>query len=149
MKSKSAPNIKKEDGDSCLGSVQTKKRKNTTEKKYCVIQCMGYLKFWASVAKSSDESEVDNEACDLSCLVAIGRPLPQFKSPTTSGNAQIPLRQLDFTSRHAMDGKYLFADQRATLILGYLPQELLGTSCYEYCHPDSIKNLADSHRNGM
>ncbi|PIK53778.1 putative aryl hydrocarbon receptor nuclear translocator-like protein 1 [Apostichopus japonicus] len=33
----------------------------------------------------------------------------------------------------------------ATSILGYLPQELLGTSCYEYIHVGDIKQMAENH----
>lgn len=45
-----------------------------------------------------------------------------------------------------MDGKFLFVDQRATLVLGFLPQELLGTSMYEYYHHEDIPALAESHK---
>lgn len=56
------------------------------------------------------------------------------------------LRNVQFISRHAMDGKFLFVDQRATLVLGFLPQELLGNSMYEYYHHEDIPALAESHK---
>lgn len=56
------------------------------------------------------------------------------------------IQHFQFTSRHAMDGKYLFVDQRATFALGFLPQELLGTSMYEYFKPKDIAALAESHK---
>ena len=38
-------------------------------------------------------------------------------------------------------------DQRVTLILGYTPQELLGTSLYEHIQFDDIPAISECHRN--
>lgn len=35
---------------------------------------------------------------------------------------------------------------RATLLLGFLPQELLGTSMYEYYHHEDVPHLAKSYK---
>jgi len=43
---------------------------------------------------------------------------------------------------------HVFISNSATAILGYLPQELLGTSCYEYCHQDDHNHLAEKHKEG-
>ena len=148
MKCKSLPKSK-EEADTTTG---LKKRKNSTEKKYIVIYCMGYIKSWSSTASSSpaDETAEDSEdaGCNLSCLVAAARTLPPFTAPSASASS-IPTESMEFVSRHSMDGKFLFVDQRAVFILGFLPQELLGTSKYEYCHPDDVKFLADGHRRAL
>ena len=49
--------------------------------------------------------------------------------------------------RHGTDGKFSYVDQRVTLILGYTPQELLGTSLYEHIQFDDIPAISECHRN--
>lgn len=41
---------------------------------------------------------------------------------------------------------WLNSSFRATLILGFLPQELLGTSMYEYYHHEDIDAIAECHK---
>ncbi|PNF23248.1 Aryl hydrocarbon receptor nuclear translocator-like protein 1 [Cryptotermes secundus] len=142
----------KEEADTTTG-CQRRKKQQTPDRKYCVIQCTGYLKSWApaKIGLEESEGEGDGEACNLSCLVAVGRVQPQISAPYsskfTANLCQKPkVRTIQFISRHAMDGKFLFVDQRATLVLGFLPQELLGTSMYEYYHQDDILHLAESHK---
>lgn len=43
---------------------------------------------------------------------------------------------------------FSFSFSRATTVIGYLPQEVLGTSCYEYFHQDDLQHLAGKHRQG-
>ncbi|KAJ8299211.1 hypothetical protein KUTeg_023271 [Tegillarca granosa] len=94
----------------------------------------------------NDQDDSDDN-CNLSCLVAIG----QVKSPSDQMNIRsdidsINLRPIEYTSRHSIDGKFTYIDQGATVLLGYLPQELLGTSVYEYYHQDDIMEMAEVHR---
>ncbi|XP_022129503.2 protein cycle isoform X2 [Pieris rapae] len=138
---------------------ERKPRKKTGDKKYCVVQCTGYLKSWAPAEMcepgGATECAGEDEACNLSCLVAVGRAVPDLLYPpqpplvpcTSSDRApNPPLRQLQFISRHAPDGKFLFVDQRVTLALGFLPQELLGSSVYEYVSPGELGIVARAHK---
>lgn len=147
MKCKNSTQVK-EEGDVTPGGHRRKKQ-IPSDKKYSVIQCTGYLKSWAPAKIGLEEQEGDNDGdpCNLSCLVAVGRIPPNIFTANQSTTASNPiLRSIQFISRHAMDGKFLFVDQRATLVLGFLPQELLGTSMYEYYNPEDIPALAESHK---
>ncbi|XP_064609860.1 neuronal PAS domain-containing protein 2-like isoform X2 [Liolophura sinensis] len=57
--------------------------------------------------------------------------------------------QTEFTSRHSMEWKFLFLDHRAPPIIGYLPFELLGTSGYDYYHPDDLEKISNCHEQLM
>lgn len=204
MKCKSSTKSGK--GDEASGELTggIKKKKSSSEKKYVVIHCIGYIKSWpresiqtadvhgsddqksfvksqaastsgspstaagSSLASSSPAScgkdaEEDEMGCDLSCLVAVARTLPPFTPPSASNTAQChsisnPIAPnatstladyVDYVSRHSMDGKFVFVDHRVVYVLGHLPQDLLNTSIYEYCHPDDVKILAESHRRAL
>lgn len=139
------------------GSTKEAKRKGKMngDKRFCVIQCTGYLKSWApakmGLEEQEQEQEGDGESFNLSCLVAVGRIPPNvFAPPNPPPTAQpAGLRTIMFLSRHAMDGQFLFVDQRATLMVGFLPQELLTTNMYEYFHHDDIPALAEAHKSAL
>ncbi|KAM3876721.1 basic helix-loop-helix ARNT like 1b [Diretmus argenteus] len=135
------PLVKAEDKD--FSSSCSKKK--VERKSFCTIHSTGYLKSWPPSKMGLDEdNEPDNEGRNLSCLVAIGRLHPHIvPQPVNNG---IRVKPTEYVSRHAIDGKFVYVDQRATAILAYLPQELLGTSFYEYFHQDNINHLAECHR---
>uniref|UniRef100_A0A9R1SC71 Basic helix-loop-helix ARNT like 1a n=2 Tax=Cyprinus carpio TaxID=7962 RepID=A0A9R1SC71_CYPCA len=132
------PSVKMEDKD----FPSTCSKKKADRKSFCTIHSTGYLKSWPPTKMGLDEdNEPDNEGCNLSCLVAIGRLHPHIIPLPMNGDIRV--KPTEYVSRHAIDGKFVFVDQRATAILAYLPQELLGTSFYEYFHQDDIGHLAD------
>lgn len=103
----------------CESQLAHNSTQNTrfSDRKYCVIQCTGYLKSWApaKIGLEEQEGEADGEACNLSCLVAVGRV--QTAISTALPSRKPHLRPIQFVSRHAMDGKFLFVDQRYIYIV--------------------------------
>ncbi|XP_053410038.1 basic helix-loop-helix ARNT-like protein 2 isoform X3 [Nycticebus coucang] len=113
-------------------------------RKFYTIHCTGYLRSWPpGIVGMEEERDMKKDNSNFNCLVAIGRLHP-YIVPQNSG--EIKVKPTEFITRFAMNGKFVYVDQRATAILGYLPQELLGTSCYEYFHQDDHSNLTDKHK---
>ncbi|XP_015125272.1 aryl hydrocarbon receptor nuclear translocator-like protein 1 isoform X1 [Diachasma alloeum] len=141
----------KEEADTTTGGHRRKKQQNS-DWKYCVTQCTGYLKSWAPAKIGADQEQegegLEGENCNLSCLVAVGRVTPSLLE-LSLGMGLPKLNTIMFVTRYAIDGKFIFVDQIATLVLGFLPQELLGTSMYEYYHHDDIPHLAESHKTAL
>ncbi|KAK3598771.1 hypothetical protein CHS0354_015570 [Potamilus streckersoni] len=137
-------NIKSEkdlDLDFCRG------KRKLDRKSYVLIHCTGYLKSWPTSKLNNSDQEDSEDNCNLSCLVAVGQIRQQDGHESgISGVDNEHSQPLEFVSRHTIDGKFTFIDQEATVVLGYLPQELIGTSLYEYYHQDDIARLADIHR---
>lgn len=57
-----------------------------------------------------EDNEPDSEGCNLSCLVAIGRLHPHIVPQPANG--EIRVKSTEYVSRHAIDGKFVFVDQR-------------------------------------
>ncbi|XP_074659917.1 protein cycle-like [Tubulanus polymorphus] len=127
-------------------SCSVKQQRKENKKQFCVIHCTGYVKSWAPAKLGLDDMEGDNDGCNLSCLVAVGRLQPTFNVEQVTSSNNIDVHPMEFMSRHTTDGKFTFVDLRATAILGYLPQELIGTSVYEYYHLDDLTALANTHK---
>ncbi|XP_011298650.1 circadian locomoter output cycles protein kaput isoform X2 [Fopius arisanus] len=61
----------------------------------------------------------------------------------------IDTNKSEFGSKHSLEWKFLFLDQRASPIIGYLPFEVLGTSGYDYYHVDDLDKVVTSHESLM
>ncbi|EDV97511.1 protein cycle isoform X2 [Drosophila grimshawi] len=151
MKLRAANNNQiKDESDTSSSSRSSTKRKSklNMDHKYQVIQCTGYLKSWTPIKDEDQDGDSDEQTTNLSCLVAIGRIPPNVLNscPPTSLDNNPHIRHVLFISRHSAEGKFLFIDQRATLVIGFLPQEILGTSFYDYFHKEDISALVECHK---
>ncbi|XP_070788457.1 endothelial PAS domain-containing protein 1 isoform X1 [Pituophis catenifer annectens] len=77
----------------------------------------------------------------LSCLVLMCEPIQH------PSNTDIPLDSKTFLSRHSMDMKFTYCDDRITELIGYHPEELLGRSAYEFYHALDSETMTKSHQN--
>ncbi|KAG9509458.1 Aryl hydrocarbon receptor nuclear translocator-like protein, partial [Fragariocoptes setiger] len=115
---------------------------------YAVVHCTGYIKNWPKSNNQPwssvpmDRIDVDDGNSGYCCLVAIGR-LQVISAPNANelSNAN---SQTEFMSRHSVDGKFTFVDQRVTSVLGYQPQDLLGKISFDYIHPDERTQIQES-----
>lgn len=112
---------------------------------YAVVHCTGYIKNWPPTDMYTggpiDRPQDDNMHAHC-CLVAIGRL--QVTSTANSSDLTGANNPSEFISRHAIDGKFTFVDQRVKNILDYNPTDLLGKSCYEFFHPDDQSHMKES-----
>lgn len=108
---------------------------------YSVVHVTGYIKNWPPSGVQLDR-ENDDHAASHCCLVGIGRL--QVTSTPNCNDMMGPNATTEFISRHSIDGKFTFVDQRATNVLGYQPQELLGKSTFDFYHPEDKAHMKDT-----
>ncbi len=154
-------------GPPSLQSARRSKRSPFVGKKYVVVQCTGYLKSWAltKIGVSSEDltntavsgapvdpedSQSGSNSC-MTCLVAVGRLQPSLDVAINDAIATDSrlVAGAEFSARLTVDGKFSYVDQRVTTLIGYLPQELLGTSVYEHVQYDDIPATSENHRKAL
>ncbi|XP_048823676.1 period circadian protein homolog 3 isoform X2 [Lagopus muta] len=80
---------------------------------------------------------VDAEAC---CLALAEKIHSGYEAP------RIPMDKRIFTTTHTPGCVFLEIDDRAVPLLGYLPQDLVGTSILMYLHPEDRPLMITIHR---
>ncbi|KAK0147029.1 Aryl hydrocarbon receptor nuclear translocator-like protein 2 [Merluccius polli] len=124
----------------CRVSSGTSKKKDAY--RYCTVHCTGYMRSWPT-SQLDEESDTEKESSHLTCLVTVCRMHPHSSHQPPR---EVKVKPTEFVMRCAIDGKFTYVDQQATIVIGYLPQEVLGTSCYDYFHQDDLQHLTEKHR---
>ncbi|XP_064411698.1 endothelial PAS domain-containing protein 1b isoform X2 [Latimeria chalumnae] len=102
-----------------------------------VLRCTGHIK----VYNACHPHMCGYKEPLLTCLIMMCQPIPH------PSNIDIPLDSKTFLSRHSMDMKFTYCDERITELVGYHPEELLGHSAYEFYHALDSENMTKSHQN--
>lgn len=104
-----------------------------------VLHCTGQVKVYSSCPPHSSVCSYKEPL--LSCLIIMCEPIQH------PSHMDIPLDSKTFLSRHGMDMKFTYCDDRITELVGYHPEELLGRSAYEFYHALDSENMTKSHQN--
>nr|ALJ33569.1 Bmal [Clytia hemisphaerica] len=134
------------------------------------VKLTGFLKTWQNLNENNSSSPTSNlsssngldesgpsmvngnniptidpvKLAPFTCFICLVKPVDHRDQRTENGKPSDEYRH--FSSKHSADAKYLSVDQMAFPISGYLPQELIGNSEYNFVHKDDIKSLSDTYR---
>uniref|UniRef100_A0A4W4HNC2 Hypoxia-inducible factor 1-alpha n=1 Tax=Electrophorus electricus TaxID=8005 RepID=A0A4W4HNC2_ELEEL len=103
-----------------------------------VLHCMGHVR-----VQEHDESSGDAgfKEPPVTYLVLICEPIPH------PSNIEVPLDSKTFLSRHTLDMKFSYCDERITELMGHEPNDLMNRSVYEYYHALDSDHLTKTHHN--
>ncbi|KAJ8360575.1 hypothetical protein SKAU_G00171000 [Synaphobranchus kaupii] len=101
------------------------------EMRYCPFRITPYL---------LKVQGVDEEAEHPCCLALAERIIAGYEAP------RIPMDKRIFTTTHSPGCFFLEVDERAVPLLGYLPQDLIGTSVLTCLHPEDRTLMLAMHR---
>uniref|UniRef100_A0A672GQ70 Endothelial PAS domain-containing protein 1-like n=1 Tax=Salarias fasciatus TaxID=181472 RepID=A0A672GQ70_SALFA len=103
-----------------------------------VLHCTGHLKMYSSCPP---RVLCGFKEPPLTCAVLMCEPIPH------PSNIDTPLDSRTFLSRHSMDMKFTYCDDRVTELMGYAPEDLLGRSVYDFYHALDSDSVTKSHHN--
>ncbi|KAM6445481.1 hypoxia-inducible factor 1-alpha isoform 2-T2 [Rhynochetos jubatus] len=101
-----------------------------------VLHCTGHIRVYDTCG---NQTHWGYKKPPMTCLVLICEPIPH------PSNIEVPLDSKTFLSRHSLDMKFSYCDERITELMGYEPEELLGRSIYEYYHALDSDHLTKTH----
>ncbi|XP_055083412.1 endothelial PAS domain-containing protein 1b isoform X2 [Periophthalmus magnuspinnatus] len=103
-----------------------------------VLHCTGQLKMYNS---APSRALCAFKEPPLTCAVLMCEPIAHPSHMDT------PLDSKTFMSRHSMDMKYTYCDDRITELMGYTPEDLIGRSVYDFYHALDADSVTKSHHN--
>ncbi|ELU17358.1 hypothetical protein CAPTEDRAFT_72408, partial [Capitella teleta] len=99
---------------------------------YKVMHCSGH---YVNPDNASSELLGLQDDPSLSSIMVIAEPIPH------PANIEVPLDSRTFLSRHSLNMKFTYCDDRVDDLLHYSGSELVGRSMYEYQHALDTDNL--------
>jgi PAS domain-containing protein len=138
---------------------------NANEQQFELVRLMGTFKGFVDDSLSYDEPDLYDEFTfnnqpsepppKKRYLICIGKlDIPRFSYdlkiivPPVIGGINL-FHNNQFVSKHTLKWRFLWINNRAPSIIGYLPFEVLGTSGYDYYHWDDLDKLVMSHESLM
>uniref|UniRef100_A0AAQ5XNR4 Hypoxia-inducible factor 1-alpha n=1 Tax=Amphiprion ocellaris TaxID=80972 RepID=A0AAQ5XNR4_AMPOC len=103
-----------------------------------VLHCSGHVRVYDNPTAQTTNGQKEPP---VPYLVLICDPIPH------PSNIEVPLDTKTFLSRHTMDMKFTYCDERITELMGYDPEDLLNRSVYEYYHALDSDHLTKTHHN--
>ncbi|XP_067242605.1 hypoxia inducible factor 1 subunit alpha a isoform X2 [Chanodichthys erythropterus] len=110
---------------------------NVKSASWKVLRCSGHIHTADGVAKGVCE---EKNVCST-YLVLICESIPH------PANIEAPLDSRTFLSRHTLDMRFTYCDERITELLGFDPVDLLQHSVYEYYHALDSDHMTKTHHN--
>ncbi|XP_028696103.2 period circadian protein homolog 3 isoform X3 [Macaca mulatta] len=103
------------------------------EKRHSPFRIIPYLIY----VHRPGQPESESEPC---CLTVVEKIHSGYEAP------RIPVNKRIFTTTHTPGCVFLEVDERAVPLLGYLPQDLIGTSILSYLHPEDRSLMVAIHQ---